>query len=189
MNIPIEISARHIHLSQHDLDILFGVNYCLAKEKDLSQTGQFATKETLTLKGSKGKIDCVRIIAPVRPQTQVEISITDSYCLGIKIEQPTLSGDLQTSSGGIEIIGPVGKVIMEKGVIVAQRHLHIDLETAQKLNLKNGQNICIETIGKRSVVFKNVAVRIKESATLSFQVDTDEANAAGLNNGDFGKIV
>ena len=170
MNIPIEISARHIHLSQHDLDVLFGTNYCLAKEKDLSQVGQFATKETLTLEGPKGKIDRVRIIAPVRLQTQVEISITDSYCLGINIEQPTLSGDLQTSSGGIEIIGPVGTITLEKGVIVAQRHLHIDPETAQKLNLENGQNVCIETNGKRAVIFKNVTVRTKESATLSFHV-------------------
>lgn len=190
MKIPIEISARHIHLSQEHVNILFGDNYNFVKERDLSQIGQFATKETLTIKGPKSIIENVRIIAPIREETQLEISMTDAYSLGVNIGKPTLSGDLKHSVGGIEIVGLHGKVILDKGVIVAQRHLHIQPQLANELNIKNNDKISIKTYGERSLIFNNVIVRSHENVDfLSFQIDTDEANAAGLRNGDFGEIV
>lgn len=190
MKIPIEISARHIHLSQKDLDVLFGENYALQKEKDLSQPGQFASKETITIEGPKATIERVRIIAPVRAQTQLEISITDSYALGVSITKPNLSGDLDDSVGDIKIIGPAGEVKLDKGVIVAKRHLHIEPELAKKLNIRYGDEISIETYGDRSIIFNNVIVRSTENVdALSFQLDTDEANAAGIKNGDLGELI
>lgn len=174
--IRIEVSARHCHLSQKDLDKLFGKGYQLKPIKDLSQKGQFAAKETIILKTKDGQIDNLRILGPLRADTQIELSMTDARKL--KINPPLrLSGDIKGSVGAI-IIGPKGKVKLKEGIIIAQRHLHANPAQAEKLGLKMGQSISIRTVGNRSVTFHNVAVRIEDKFDLSFQVDTDEGNGS-----------
>jgi len=188
IKIPIEISARHIHLSRADLDILFGKNYQLTIKKEISQPGQFSAEEQVEIQGSKGTIEKVRIVGPLRKNTQVELSITDCYKLGI---DPIIkaSGDIQNTSVAL-IIGPVGKVKLSTGVIVSQRHLHIEPTLAKNNNLKDLQVISIKTSGQRSVIFNNVIVRSREGIdTLSFMLDTDEANAAGIVDNQFGEII
>lgn len=187
MKIPIEISARHAHLSQKDLEILFGCNYQLKKSKDLSQPGQFAAQETVKIKGPKGEIDKVRILGPVRPQTQIEVSMTDGFFLGI---QPPLrlSGNLAGSTG-IKIIGSRGEVNLKEGLIVAKRHLHVSPEEAKKLNIKNGDLVSVKTSDERSVIFNNIIVRVDKNFRLACQLDTDEANGAGVRQGEWGELV
>lgn len=189
MKIPIEISARHLHLSQADVNILFGKNYQLNSLKPVSQPGQFATKETAKVVGPKGVYEKVRIVGPVRPDTQVELSITDCFYLGI---QPKIlvSGDIENSVGGLKLIGPAGEVELRKGVLVAKRHLHISPSEAEDLKLKHLDVISIQTTGQRSVIFNNVVVRSRAGVDkLAMHIDTDEANAAGIKSGDFGEII
>lgn len=188
IKVPIEVSARHIHLSQKDTDVLFGANYVFNKLKDLSQPGQFCSVETVMLETEKSAIDKIRIVLPVRSQTQVEITITEARKLGLN-PPIRISGDLKNSKTKAEIIGPIGKVILDKGIIVSKRHLHIEPELAQKLNLTHSQDISIKTNGTRPVIFNNVEVRSRDIDKLSFMIDTDEANAAGIANGDKGVIA
>jgi len=190
MKIPIEVNARHIHLSQTDLDKLFGNNYQLTVLKKISQVNQFAACETITIKGPRNTIFNVRIVGPLRAQTQLEITITDSYFLGIVPPPILLSGQLEKSSGGLTICGPKGEVKLNRGVIVNQRHLHIEPEKAKLLNIKDNQIVSIKTTGTRPIIFQNIIVRSnKNKDNLSFQIDTDEANAAGIKSGDYGEIV
>lgn len=189
IKIPIEISARHLHLSQCDLDILFGRGYKLRTYIELSQPGEFAAKESITIRGPKSKYTNVRIIGPLRDETQLEISISDSYYLGIFTPPVLVSGDLKKSAGGINIIGPKGEINLKKGVIIAKRHLHISPVMAKKLNLKHLDLISIKTTSVRSIIFNNVVVRSRPNKDkLSFQIDTDEANAAGIKKGDWGEV-
>jgi putative phosphotransacetylase len=179
--VILEVSARHLHLSEKDLFVLFGKNYVLHKKKDLSQKGEFAAQETVDVV-HKNKVLSCRIVGPTRKQTQVELSATDFKFL----ELPTslrLSGDLK-NTGGAVLVGPKAKIKLKQGLILAKRHLHIDPKTAQKWNLKNGQSISAVNRGERAVVFKNVIVRIGDFST-RLHLDTDEANASGLKNNDF----
>lgn len=188
MKIPIEVSARHLHLCQDDMDKLFGKNHELEIKKNISQPGQFAAAETLTIESSGKKIEDVRIVGPIRKHSQVEISLTDAYHLDV-FPPIRLSGDIE-GTPGITLVGPKGKINLQNGLIVAKRHLHISPQDAQKLHLKHKDSISIKTTGERSVVFNQVIVRSKEGEDeLSFQLDTDEANAAGVKNGDVGEIV
>lgn len=190
MRIPIEISARHIHLSQKDLEILFGVGYKLRAYKELSQIGEFAAKETVSIIGPKNKITNVRIIGPVRNETQLEITITDSYFLGITPPPVLISGDLKKSAGGLRIIGPKNRIDLKKGIMAAQRHLHISSDEAKKIGIKHFDKISIKSTGVRSIIFNNVIVRSRPNKDkLSFQLDTDEANSAGILFGDVGEII
>ncbi|MCD6471321.1 phosphate propanoyltransferase [bacterium] len=188
IKIPIEVSARHVHLSRKDLDKLFGKGYQLTKIKNLSQPEQFAAKETITIKGKRGEIKNVRILGPVRQKTQVEISKTDA--INLKIEAPVrLSGNLK-NSGGCILIGPKGKIKLKEGVIIAWRHLHIEPKLAKKYNLKNGQFVSIKVKNtKRSLTFHNVIVRVSPKFRLAFQIDTDEANAAGIDKFGEGELI
>ncbi|MDD4029000.1 MAG: phosphate propanoyltransferase [Caldisericia bacterium] len=185
--IPCGISNRHIHVSKEDLAILFGDEYCLSPKKDLSQTGQFACEETVKLVSAKGQIENVRILGPERSSTQVEISVTDSFSLGIR---PPFreSGDI-AGTPGVLILGPNGFKFIPEGVIIPLRHIHMDPKTAEKLDVKDKQIVSVETEGPRSVLFNNVMIRIREDFTLDFHIDTDEANAAGLNNSSFVRIL
>ncbi len=188
--VPVEISARHVHLSESDKNILFGVEHDLVKYKNVSQPNQFATVETVEIKGPKNSIKNVRIIAPLREETQVEIAATDTYALGIDMPKVEASGNLNDSSGNLEIIGPAGKIKLTKGVILAQRHLHIEPELALKNNLKHGDVISVLIEGNRSVVFNNVLVRSRKGKDeLSFQIDTDEGNAAGIDKNTKGYVI
>ncbi len=187
IKIPIEVSARHIHLSQGDLEKLFGKGYKLRKLRNLSQPSDFAAKEKLDIQNGSKKLSNVRVVGPVREKTQVEISITDAIFLGIK---PVLkhSGDLKNTPG-IVLIGPKGKVRIKKGVIVPLRHIHCSPEEAERLNLKEGDFISVGFSGKREIIFKNVKVRINENFRLAMHIDTDEGNAAGINKKGIGFLI
>ncbi|SHJ55962.1 putative phosphotransacetylase [Anaerobranca californiensis DSM 14826] len=185
--IPVGVSNRHLHLSQEDIYTLYGQCYELKPLKELSQPGQYAAEETVTLQGPKGSIEKVRVLGPARKQTQVEISKTDSFILGIK--PPVRDSGALANSSPITIIGPKGKVELKEGVILAQRHIHMHTTDAEELGLVDKQLVQVEVDGERGVIFKNVLVRVHESFALEFHIDTDEANAAGLANGDKVKIV
>jgi putative phosphotransacetylase len=185
--IPAAVSNRHIHLSRDVLDILFGKGYELKQSKPLSQPGQYACEEKLTLVGSKGKIEGIRILGPVRPETQVEISVTDSFLLGIK-PVIRMSGDLKDTPGG-KLIGPKGEYQLQSGVIVAKCHLHASKEQAAWYGLKDGVTISLRKSGLRTVVFEDVPVRAGDSHSLEFHIDTDEANAAMIGNGDLLEMI
>lgn len=185
---PVEISARHIHLSQEHLDILFGPDYQLRKLRDISQPGEFASEETLILKTSKTEMKDIRIVGPLRKQTQVEISLTDARTLGL-CPPIRLSGDL-AGSEKCSLIGLKGKVNLTEGVIIAQRHLHLDPVSAKENELKDKETISIRVDSeKRAVTFHQVIVRVSPNFKNSFHLDTDESNAAGLTGNEQGIII
>lgn len=181
MKVPVGISNRHIHLSREHVEQLFGIGYQLTKMKDLKQVGQFAAEETVTLVGKKGKISNVRVLGPERKQTQVEISRTDSYVLGV---DPPIrdSGDLEGSEG-ITIVGPKGEVTIDEGVILAFRHIHFSPEDAERFGVHDKQLVSVQVEGVRSLTLEHVLCRVHKDFRLEFHIDTDEANAAGLSNG------
>ena len=174
--IPIEVSARHCHLSANNLTDLFGKGYMLTQIKKLSQSGQFAAEETVTIKNNGNEIKNVRILGPIRSQTQVELSATDIRKL--HLDAPIrVSGNL-AGSASITITGPIGSVTIPEGAIVAARHLHCDPKSARLLKIQDRQTISLKTDGPRAVTFHNVIVRIDPSFSLSFHLDTDEGNAS-----------
>ncbi|NLJ85590.1 MAG: phosphate propanoyltransferase [Firmicutes bacterium] len=181
--VKVGISNRHLHLSKADLDKLFGTGYQLTNIKDLSQPGQFAADETVTLVGPKGVIQRVRVLGPTRNQTQVEISRTDAFALGVK---PPVrdSGDHEGSSGQVTVVGPQGAITLTQGVILAKRHIHMTPSDAQQFGVKDKDIVKIRCGGPRGLIFDQVLVRVHESYTLDCHLDTDEANAAMLSNGD-----
>jgi putative phosphotransacetylase len=185
--IPCGISNRHIHVRKEDLETLYGKGYTLSPKKDLSQRGQFACEETVKLVTMKGQIENVRILGPERSSTQVEISVTDSFALGIRAPFRE-SGDT-VGTPGVLVVGPAGFKYIPEGVIIPLRHIHMDPQTASKLEVQDKEIVSVETEGPRSVIFNNVMVRIREDFTLDFHIDTDEANAAGLNNSSFVRIL
>ncbi len=178
--IPVGVSNRHVHLSQADLDSLFGAGYQFTKMKDLSQPGQYACKETVTICGPKGAIESVRILGPVRSKTQIEVLSGDSFKLGV-VSQPRLSGDL-AGSPGITIIGPKGSVQTTEGLIVAQRHIHMTPEEARCYGVSDGQTVSIKFNGPRGGIYNNVAVRANDASALECHIDTEEANAMNINS-------
>lgn len=180
--IPVGISNRHIHLSQQDLDILFGENYQMNKLKDLKQPGQFAANETVCIAGPKGSLTNVRVLGPVRTDSQVEISKTDSFMLGIK-SPIRESGDLK-GSADICVIGPKGSIILKEKVIIGKRHIHMTPEDAQIFNVTNGQKVYVAISGERKGILGEVVVRVNPNYSLEFHVDTDEANGMGLSSKD-----
>ena len=185
--IPVGISNRHIHLSQADLDVLFGPGYELTKIKDLKQPGQFACKETLTICGPKGALEKVRVLGPLRKATQVEVLLGDSFKLGIK--PPTrMSGDL-AGSPGCTLVGPKGTVVLTEGVIVAQRHIHMTAAEAAAYGVANGQIVSMEFDGPRCGVLGNVAIRAGEGHSLECHVDTEEANALAITSKTTFKLI
>ncbi|MEG6617404.1 phosphate propanoyltransferase [Peptococcaceae bacterium 1198_IL3148] len=186
-SIPVGISNRHIHLSQTDLDTLFGPGYQLTKIKDLSQPMQYACKETLTICGPKGAIEKVRILGPVRSETQVEILKADCFKLGI-IAPVKMSGDLQ-GTPGITIIGPKGSILLSKGVIIAQRHIHMTLEDAKRLGVTDGELVNIQIDGLRGGTYSNVVIRANNTSALECHIDTEEANAFNISANSKIKIV
>lgn len=176
LKIIIEVSARHVHLSPKDAAKLFGRGYQLKELKSLSQPGEFAAKETVSIKTAKGQIDNLRVIGPTRKQTQVEITLTDARKL--KIAPPVrLSGDIKGSAGAT-LIGPKGQVRLKEGVIVAQRHIHCDPATAKKIGLTTKSQVTVTTFGERGLVLENIPVRIAPDFVLRLHLDTDEGNAS-----------
>ena len=185
--IPVGVSNHHIHLSQADLDTLFGAGYQLTPIKDLSQPGQFACKETVTIVSPKGAIEKIRVLGPVRSKTQVEILTSDSFKLGVKAPAK-LSGDL-AGTPGITIVGPKGSVQTAEGLIVAQRHIHMTLEDAAAYGVTDGEIVTLQVEGPRGGCFSNVIIRANNSSALECHLDNDEANAMDINSSTTVKIL
>ena len=186
--VPVGVSNRHIHLSSEHLEILFGKGYELTPIKDLSQPGQFACKEQLTIIGpSLRPIEGVRVLGPVRSSSQVEISRTDSFTL--KVKPPVReSGDIK-GSAPITIIGPKGVVTLKEGCIIANRHIHMSEEEGAAFGLRDGDYVTVEANGERRTTFYDVQVRVNKAFRLEMHIDTDDANAAGIGNGTKVKII
>jgi putative phosphotransacetylase len=177
--IPIEVSARHVHLSQKDLETLFGKGYEIKEERQLTQASDFCAKETITIKSENKKIENVRVIGPLREKTQVEISKTDAVFLGVN-PPLRLSGDLEGSSK-IILEGPEGEAELEEGLVIARRHIHCSPEEAKKAKINHGQIVSVQVQGERALIFHCVEVRVKDGYKICLQIDTDEGNAAGIN--------
>lgn len=185
--LPIALSNRHIHISQKDLDTLFGEGYELTKMKDLSQPGQYACEEKVDVVGPKKTIKGVRILGPVRPDTQLEVSITDAFTLGVS---PMIrnSGDV-ADTPGVRIVGPKGEAEIDRGTIVAARHIHMHTSDGEEFGIKDGEIVSIKVPGPRGLVFDNVLVRVHPSFALEMHVDIEEGNAAGIRNGDMVEVI
>lgn len=185
--IRVGVSGRHIHLSREHLEQLFGRGYKLTHYKDLAQPGQFAARETLTVVGPKGVLEGVRVLAPLRDQTQVEISGTDGYHLGI--DPPVRdSGDLD-GTPGVVLVGPKGAVTLRYGLILAATHIHMSTDDAKRMGLKNGERVQVLVDGERDLIFNEVLVRVSEDYITEMHVDTDEANAAVIEDGDLVQVI
>ncbi len=184
--IPVEVSAHHIHLSREDVDRLFGKDYQLTVEHELSQPGQYACKEKVNLIGPKGIIQNVRILGPERENTQVEIAMTEEFKLGIQAPIRA-SGDIE-GTPGITIEGPAGKITTDKGVILALRHIHMSPDDAKRFSIKDKDIVQVRIEGERAITFEEVLVRVNKNFRLAMHIDTDEANASGIKTGDIGYI-
>lgn len=188
ITIPIETSARHMHISQSDFETLFGEEATLTYKADLSQPGQYVTKERVTIKGPKGSFENIAVLGPFRPETQVEISMTDSRKIGIPgvIRQ---SGDTK-GTPGCTLIGPKGSLDINHGVIVAKRHIHMTPVQAIQMNVKDNDEVfVIMESYERSLIFADVVVRVSPNFALAMHVDTDEANAFANENHPTGVIL
>ena len=188
LTIPVGISNRHIHLSREDLETLFGKGYELTPIKDLSQPGQYACKELLTIIGpSMRPIENVRVLGPIRKESQVEISVTDSFVL--KVKPPVReSGELE-GSAPITIIGPRGTISLPEGCIIANRHIHMGLADAARYGVSDGDYVTVDAVGTKRTRWYDVQVRVSADFVLEMHVDTDDANASGIGNGTLVSIV
>jgi putative phosphotransacetylase len=185
--VSVGVSGRHIHLTQEHIEALFGEGYQLTEFKPLSQPGQYAANEQVAVIGPKGQFDKVRILGPARPASQLEISRTDSFSIGIPA--PVRESGLIEGTPGVKVIGPKGEVELDKGVIVAARHIHFHTSDAEKWGIADKQMLKVRVGGERGVVFENVLARVSDSFKLDMHIDTDEANAAGVKNGDSAEII
>jgi len=190
MNKPvlIETSARHVHVSRKDLDILFGEGYQLTSKKDLSQPGQFACEERVAVVGPKGSFPAVSILGPERPATQVEISASDARSIGVVA--PVRESGVIEGSGACKLVGPKGEVELSEGVIVAKRHIHATPEDGEKYGVVDKQvvSVKVESDG-RSLIFGDVVVRVNPAYALAMHIDTDESNAGFCTPGMMGDII
>ena len=185
--VPIGVSARHIHLTQSDLEVLFGPGYQLTKKKEL-MGGQFASNELVTIVGLKLRaIENVRILGPCRSKSQVEISATDAMKLGVKAPLRE-SGDI-AGSAPIALVGPKGALYLKEGCIVAARHIHMSPADAQAAGVHDGDFVSVKADNERGTIFNHVKIRVDESFTLEMHIDTDEANAAKIATGDTVRII
>ena len=183
--IEIEASGRHIHITEAQSHALFG--HRLTVKRPLSQPGQFLANERLTLQGPKGEFQNVAVLGPERSQAQVEISLTDGRALGIT-PPVHLSGNVEGSPGAT-LIGPMGKVVLDRGVIAAQRHIHMTPEKAAFFGVKDKQRVKLQTFTGRPVIFEDVVVRVSPDFDTFVHLDYDEANACGFQKGDLGRIL
>lgn len=187
--VLVETSARHVHVTDEHLEILFGKGAKLTPVKELSQPGQYASEQRVTIVGPRSSISNVVILGPTRKATQVEVSATDARALGI----PAVireSGDIK-GTPGCKLIGPAGEVELTEGVIVAKRHIHATPEDAERLDLKDNEVVSVKvTTDHRSLTFSDVVVRVSPNFALAMHIDTDEANAAGITApGTYGEII
>lgn len=185
--IEVEASGRHIHLSRQDIDSLFGIGYKLTKVKDLSQPGQFACAERVTVTGPKGSLKNVVVLGPERKVSQVEVSLTDALTLGVKapIRQ---SGDIQ-GTPEITVSNGNKQIKLTQGLIVAKRHMHITPEDAVRFNVTDGEIVKVKVFGQRPLIFDDLVVRISKDFKTYIHIDYDEANACGFTKGTLGMII
>ena len=186
--IIVETSARHIHVNREVLDILFGEGYELTPKKDLSQPGQYACEERVTVVGAKKELAGVTILGPIRPETQVELSLTDARSIGVTAPIRE-SGDI-AGSGACKLIGPKGEVELSEGVIAAKRHIHMTTADAAKFGVEDKQivSVKVDTNG-RALIFGDVVVRVSDKYALAMHIDTDESNAGCVAPGTMGVII
>lgn len=186
--VLVEVSARHVHISRKDLDILFGDNYQLTIKKMLSQPGQYAAEERVNVIGPKKELTGVSILGPVRSQTQVELSMTDARSLGIAAPVRE-SGDI-AGTAPCRIVGPKGEIVIKEGVIVAKRHIHLTPEDAEQFSVKDRQIVKVNVPSPdRSLIFDDVVIRVRADFKTAMHIDTDEGNAAGLAGETYGSII
>jgi len=182
LKIPVGISNRHAHLTQKEIEALFGEGYQLTFFRKIKQPDEFVSNEKILVVGPKGSLRDVRIMGPPRAKSQIEMTLTNAKDIGVRANI-RVSADVENTEG-VKLVGPKGEVDLKKGVIAAFRHLHMTPEEAEQLKLKDRQQVNIETKGERGVIFKNVIVRIDPLYSLEFHIDTDEANGAGVNPDD-----
>ena len=187
MKVSIGVSNRHVHLKKEHLNILFGEDYVIEKKNDLKQPGQYASNSLVKIKTDKSEIDKVRVLGPLRNYTQVEISKTDAYKLGLN---PPVrdSGDLKGSSP-ITIIGPSGQIDLEEGCIIATRHIHILPNQVKMYGLEGIDKVSVKLNGEKGGIISNVSLKVSEEAFFELHIDTDDANAHLIKNGDIGEIL
>ncbi len=187
LKIPVALSNRHCHLRQADIETLFGPGHELSSMKPLSQPGQFAAAETVEVVGPKGSIPGVRVLGPARGDSQVELSVTDGFVLGVALPV-RVSGDVESTPGG-HLIGPRGAVRLDQGLIVAARHIHLEPAHAAAAELQDQQRVAVRALGKRGLIFEEVAIRISDKFKTEMHLDTDEGNAAYVRPGDVVEII
>ena len=186
--IPVEVSARHVHLSQEQVEILFGEGHQLTPDKMLSQPGQYLSKERVTIVGPKKKMERVGVLGPARKHGQVELSLTDCFAIGIKTAQVRESGDI-SGTPGVVLESETASVTLEEGVIVAKRHIHMTPDEAKEFGVSDKQVVQVEiNQNGRATIYGDVIVRVHETYALAMHIDTDEANAA-LVSGDVIGII
>ena len=187
MKVSIGVSNRHVHLTKEHLEILFGEGYELEKKVDINQPGQYASTDVVIIKTEKSEISNVRILGPIRPYTQVEISKTDAYKLGLN---PPVrdSGDLKNSEP-ITIIGPLGSINIDEGCIIPNRHIHILPEQIKAYGLEGKEYVDVKVYGEKGGILSNVKIKESNEAYFELHIDTDDANAHLIKNGDIGEIV
>ena len=183
--VPVEASGRHVHVTGEQARILFG--HDLTPDRPLSQPGQFLAKERVTILGTKGEFQKVAVLGPVRGEAQVEISLTDGKVLGIT-PPVKLSGDVADSPGCV-LVGEHGRVELTRGVIAAQRHIHLTPADGRILGVADGQVVKLQVFSRRPVIFEDTVVRIDPSFQRAAHLDYDEANACGFTKGDLGRIL
>ncbi len=186
-SVPIGVSNRHIHLDRADMDILFGQDSELTFKKELGQPGQYACEEMVTLHGPKGELGRVRVLGPLRSASQMEISVTDGFALGVR--PPIRESGKIEGTPGLTIVGPKGTIEKDTGAIAALRHIHLDPETAQRIGVKDKQMVKVEIRGLRGGILHNVLIRVSEQFAPEMHIDVDEANAFGVKNGDRAYII
>ncbi|MEG2455737.1 MAG: phosphate propanoyltransferase [Oscillospiraceae bacterium] len=186
LTLPLEASGRHVHLSRRDVDGLFGAGHRLTPKKELSQPGQFACEERVTLVGPKGSLKNVVVLGPERGESQVEISLTDGVVLGIA--PPVRQSGDTANTPGITLQNGDRSVTLARGLIVARRHIHMSPEEAERFGVRDGQTVSLKCLTARPVTFGDVTVRVSPSFSAAVHLDYDEANAAGFQKGDRGMI-
>lgn len=185
--VSVGLSNKHLHVTQEHLEKLFGAGHELTEFKILSQPGQYACDEKVDIVGPKGTLKGVRILGPVRKETQIEISVSDAFKLGLKVPVRD-SGDIE-GTPGVKIVGPKGEVDLEYGVIVAARHIHMHPDDAKVFGVEDFQRVKVRAEGMRALVFENVLIRVSPTFALDMHIDIEEGNAAGIGNGDMVEVI
>lgn len=185
--VQVEVSARHVHLTDQDVEVLFWKGAVLHEKRPLSQKGQYLSEERVTLIGPKGKKERVAVLGPVRSATQVELSVSDCVSLGVKAPLRE-SGDVE-GSGPITIEGPAGSISITQGTIVAHNHIHVPTDVARMLDLKDKEHVSVKILSERPVTFEDVIIRVSDAFTFRMHIDFDEANAASVSGFTLGKII